>query len=147
MERMMLSPKPTDVVKRDYFTPIVPASSPLPPIPNYEMERACDILSSGPRIVGEVERIQMAVCKHFDIALNDMKSARRTSYVVRPRQIAIYLAKELTGRSLPEIGKRFGGRDHTTVLHAVRRIKDLVESDGSIADDVRTIKATLTEVE
>lgn len=142
---MVLAARPTPVVKRDYFTPVGPSPSPLPPIPNCEMERACDILSSGPKVVGEVERIQIAVSKHFDISLNDMKSARRTSYVVRPRQIAIYLAKELTGRSLPEIGKRFGGRDHTTVLHAVRRIKALVEAEGPVADDVRTIKATLTE--
>jgi chromosomal replication initiator protein len=65
--------------------------------------------------------------------------------VVRPRQIAMYLAKTLTLRSLPEIGRRFGGRDHTTVLHAVRKIEGLVDSDATLADEIELLKRLLQE--
>ena len=72
-------------------------------------------------------------------------SSRRTANVVRPRQIAMYLAKTLTLRSLPEIGRRFGGRDHTTVLHAVRKIENLSDTDKVLADEIETLKRMLTE--
>jgi chromosomal replication initiator protein len=72
-------------------------------------------------------------------------SSRRTANVVRPRQIAMYLAKTLTLRSLPEIGRRFGGRDHTTVLHAVRKIETLVGKDTTTADEVELLKRLLQE--
>jgi chromosomal replication initiator protein len=72
-------------------------------------------------------------------------SSRRTANVVRPRQIAMYLAKVLTLRSLPEIGRRFGGRDHTTVLHAVRKIEGLVNGDRGLADEIEVLKRMLME--
>jgi chromosomal replication initiator protein len=72
-------------------------------------------------------------------------SSRRTANVVRPRQVAMYLAKTMTLRSLPEIGRRFGGRDHTTVLHAVRKIEGLVGSDASLAEEVEILKRQLQD--
>ena len=73
----------------------------------------------------------------------DMRSARRTANIVRPRQVAMYLAKTLTLRSLPEIGRRFGGRDHTTVLHAVRKITALVAKDVALCNEVEMLKHQL----
>ena len=75
----------------------------------------------------------------------DLLSSRRTANVVRPRQVAMYLAKTLTLRSLPEIGRRFGGRDHTTVLHAVRKIENLVGADSSLAEEIESLKRQLQE--
>ena len=75
----------------------------------------------------------------------EILSARRTANVVRPRQIAMYLAKILTLRSLPEIGRRFGGRDHTTVLHAVRKIEELVSKDHNLAEVIELLKRILSE--
>ena len=72
-----------------------------------------------------------------------MSSARRARAVARPRQIAMYLSKQLTSRSLPEIGRTFGGRDHTTVMHAVSRIESLIVEDSSIADDLELLKRNL----
>lgn len=87
-----------------------------------------------------IEDIQKVVARFYKISKDDMISARRTSNVVRPRQIAIYLAKSLTLRSLPEIGRRFGGRDHTTILHAVRKIEELMGKDEAMENDVSTLK-------
>jgi chromosomal replication initiator protein len=75
----------------------------------------------------------------------DLLSSRRTANVVRPRQVAMYLAKILTLRSLPEIGRRFGGRDHTTVLHAVRKIENLVSTDNTLAEEIEMLKRQLQE--
>jgi chromosomal replication initiator protein len=72
-------------------------------------------------------------------------SSRRTANVVRPRQVAMYLAKILTLRSLPEIGRRFGGRDHTTVLHAVRKIEALAANDSALADEIEALKRQLQD--
>jgi len=91
----------------------------------------------------KIEDIQRVVAQHFNVSKADLVSARRTRAVVRPRQVAMYLAKSLTPRSLPEIGRRFGGRDHTTVLHAVRKIDSLIGSDGSLKEDVETLKRLL----
>jgi|SRR3989338_893327 len=93
----------------------------------------------------KVEDIQRVVCHQYNISRSDMLSARRTANIVRPRQIAMYLAKTLTLRSLPEIGRRFGGRDHTTVLHAVRKIEGLVGSDMALAEDIEVLKRQLQE--
>ena len=82
---------------------------------------------------------------HFNVSRGDILSARRTASVVRPRQIAMYLSKLLTPRSLPEIGRRFGGRDHTTVLHAVRKITGLVTTDGSLSEEIELLKRMLLE--
>jgi chromosomal replication initiator protein len=90
-----------------------------------------------------IEDIQRAVCTHFRIDRGEMASARRTRAVARPRQIAMYLAKELTPRSFPEIGRRFGGRDHSTVIHAVRTIEALRAKDADIDGDVRRIRHAL----
>jgi chromosomal replication initiator protein len=72
-----------------------------------------------------------------------MSSARRARNVARPRQVAMYLAKQLTSRSLPEIGRRFGNRDHTTVMHAVSRVAELMQADGSFAEDVELLRRML----
>ncbi|MFC5069554.1 chromosomal replication initiator protein DnaA [Flaviflagellibacter deserti] len=93
----------------------------------------------------KIEDIQRIVARHYNVSRADILSARRTATVVRPRQIAMYLAKVLTLRSLPEIGRRFGGRDHTTVLHAVRKIDGLLKSDNSLAEDVDLLKRMLSE--
>lgn len=83
-----------------------------------------------------IEDIQRAVAQHFNVSKSDLLSARRNRSIVRPRQIAMYLSKQMTPRSLPEIGRRFGGRDHTTVLHAVRKIEELMAADIALARDV-----------
>ncbi|MGL4495373.1 MAG: helix-turn-helix domain-containing protein, partial [Beijerinckiaceae bacterium] len=93
----------------------------------------------------KIEDIQKLVATHFNVSRADILSSRRTANVVRPRQIAMYLSKILTPRSLPEIGRRFGGRDHTTVLHAVRKVDDLIGKDDTLRDDVDHLKRMLVE--
>ena len=93
----------------------------------------------------KIEDIQKLVASHYSISRPDILSSRRTATVVRPRQIAMYLSKILTLRSLPEIGRRFGGRDHTTVLHAVRKIELLAKTDGSLSEEIELLKRMLTE--
>ncbi|MCK7610864.1 chromosomal replication initiator protein DnaA [Roseibium sediminicola] len=88
----------------------------------------------------KVEEIQQVVCKHFSVTKADLLSSCRARTLVRPRQIAMYIAKVMTGRSLPEIGRRFGNRDHTTVLHAVRKIEDMVRNDKGLAQEVELLK-------
>ncbi len=88
-----------------------------------------------------VEQIIRACAAHFKVTMIDIKSPRRTADVVRPRQVAMYLAKQLTMKSLPDIGRRFGGRDHTTVLHAVRKIGAMVHRDADVAFEVAHIEA------
>ena len=101
-----------------------------------------DLLRANDRRV-TIEEIQKRVAEHFNIRLSDMYSARRARAVARPRQVAMYLAKSLTSRSLPEIGRKFGGRDHTTVMHAVRRVDELRETDSSFAEDVDLLRRML----
>src|SRR3954451_1493444 len=93
----------------------------------------------------KIEDIQRIVARQYNVSRSDLLSSRRTANVVRPRQIAMYLAKTLTLRSLPEIGRRFGGRDHTTVLHAVRKIEGLVGNDAMLADEIEVLKRQLQE--
>ncbi len=93
----------------------------------------------------KIEDIQRVVARQYNVSRSDLLSSRRTANVVRPRQVAMYLAKTLTLRSLPEIGRRFGGRDHTTVLHAVRKIEGLVGSDTALADEIELLKRQLQE--
>lgn len=93
----------------------------------------------------KIEEIQRIVARRYNVSRGDLLSSRRTANVVRPRQIAMYLAKTLTLRSLPEIGRRFGGRDHTTVLHAVRKIEGLVGNDLALAEEIEAIKRELQE--
>ncbi len=93
----------------------------------------------------KIEDIQKLVATHFNVSRADILSSRRTANVVRPRQIAMYLAKIMTPRSLPEIGRRFGGRDHTTVLHAVRKIEGLVSKDQTLNEELELFKRLLSE--
>ena len=91
-----------------------------------------------------IENIQKTVAEYYKIKFSDLSSKRRNRSIVRPRQIAMFLAKELTNHSLPEIGSSFGGRDHTTVLHACRKIKELLESNLDIKEDYSNLLRILT---
>jgi chromosomal replication initiator protein len=93
----------------------------------------------------KIEDIQKLVASRYNVSRSDILSERRTAAVVRPRQIAMYLSKVLTLRSLPEIGRRFGGRDHTTVLHAVRKIEKAIHEDNTLLDEVELLKRMLQE--
>ena len=97
-----------------------------------------DLLRANDRRV-TIEEIQKRVAEHFNIRVSDMHSARRARSVARPRQVAMYLAKQLTSRSLPEIGRKFGGRDHTTVMHAVKKVDELRDHDSTFAEDVELL--------
>jgi len=102
-----------------------------------------DQLASQDKMV-TVDNIKKTVAQHYNIKTSDMESKRRTRSIARPRQMAMALSKELTNHSLPEIGVFFGGRDHTTVLHACRKIKELISSDTSIEESYRILERTLT---
>jgi chromosomal replication initiator protein len=93
----------------------------------------------------KIEDIQKLVANHYSVSRADILSSRRTAVVVKPRQVAMFLAKTLTMRSLPEIGRRFGGRDHTTVLHAVRKIEALSANDTTLRDEIDLLKRMLQE--
>ncbi|WP_342069159.1 chromosomal replication initiator protein DnaA [Yoonia algicola] len=103
-----------------------------------------DVLKASDRKV-TVEEIQRKVSEHYNIRLSDMIGPKRVRNYARPRQIAMYLAKQMTSRSLPEIGRRFGGRDHTTVMHGVKRIEELKALDSQIADDLELLRRALQE--
>ncbi|MDN2568228.1 chromosomal replication initiator protein DnaA [Aquibium sp. A9E412] len=113
------------------------------------LERVEEILghiyrSGEPKRV-RIEDIQRIVARHFNVSKTELLSNRRTRTIVKPRQIAMYLSKVLTPRSLPEIGRRFGGRDHTTVLHAVRKIEGLSGDDGKLAQEIELLKRLINE--
>lgn len=91
-----------------------------------------------------IEEIQKQVSEHYNIRVSEMSSVRRARNIARPRQIAMYLAKQLTSRSLPEIGRKFGNRDHTTVMHAVAKITELSAADPDFAEDVELLRRILT---
>lgn len=101
-----------------------------------------DILRAHDRRI-TIEEIQRKVAEHWNIRLTDMSSSRRARAVARPRQVAMYLAKQLTSRSLPEIGRRFGNRDHTTVMHAVARIGELIGRDAAFGEEVELLRRML----
>ena len=109
-----------------------------------ELAQDClaDILRASDRKV-TVEEIQRKVSEHYNIRLSDIIGPRRVRVIARPRQVAMYLAKQLTARSLPEIGRKFGGRDHTTVMHAVKKVEELRENDTSFAEDVELLRRML----
>jgi hypothetical protein len=111
----------------------------LPPIPNDVIAEAAKI--AFPDWVNAITKIKYAVCIEFDISPVDLISERRTLRHVIPRQVGMFLCKKITTRSLPEIGRKFGGRDHTTVLHAVGRVEVLMERDPQL----RTRVAALAE--
>jgi len=96
-----------------------------------------------PRV--RIDDILKIVSRHFKVPRTDLLSSRRSRDVVRPRQIAMYLAKSLTSRSLPEIGRRFGGRDHTTVLHSVRKVEQLMRDDGDLCQEIELLKRMLAD--
>ena len=91
-----------------------------------------------------IENIMKTVAQYYKIRVSDLTAKKRTRSIARPRQLAMALAKELTNHSLPEIGDAFGGRDHTTVLHGCRTIKELKESDARIAEDFSNLLRMLT---
>ncbi|MEL7114537.1 MAG: chromosomal replication initiator protein DnaA [Pseudomonadota bacterium] len=105
-------------------------------------ECLADILREADRKV-TIEEIQRKVSEHYNIRLSDLIGPRRVRTIARPRQMAMYLAKHLTARSLPEIGRRFGGRDHTTVMHGVRKIDELRGTDSQIAEDLELLRRAL----
>jgi chromosomal replication initiator protein len=94
-----------------------------------------DLLRANDRRI-TIDDIQKQVASHYNIKVSDMHSARRARAVARPRQVAMYLSKKLTSKSLPEIGRRFGGKDHTTVMHAVKRVEEICKIDNDFAQDV-----------
>jgi chromosomal replication initiator protein len=117
--------------------------------PDMTLERVEDYLS---HLIGNgepkrvrVEDIQRVVSRHYNVARTDLLSARRTQIIVKPRQVAMYLAKVMTPRSLPEIGRRFGGRDHTTVLHAVRKIEGQIGADTNLLQEMDFLKRLIQE--
>jgi chromosomal replication initiator protein len=111
---------------------------------NLELTQDClaDVLRASERKI-TVEEIQRKVSDHYNIRLSDMIGPKRLRSYARPRQVAMYLCKHLTSRSLPEIGRRFGGRDHTTVMHGVRRIEELKVQDVQIAEDLELLRRSL----
>ena len=92
-----------------------------------------------------IEDIQRIVARHYNVSKTELLSNRRTRTIVKPRQIAMYLSKVMTPRSLPEIGRRFGGRDHTTVLHAVRKIEDLSGNDNTLAQELELLRRLISD--
>ena len=102
-----------------------------------------DLLALQDRLV-TVDNIQRTVAEYYQIKLSDLMSKKRTRSLARPRQVAMALSKSLTNNSLPEIGNAFGGRDHTTVLHACRKIKELEETTADMREDLKNLNRTLS---
>lgn len=117
--------------------------------PNLSIERVDELLShlvgSGEPKRVRIEDIQRIVARHYNVSRQELVSNRRTRVIVKPRQIAMYLSKTLTPRSFPEIGRRFGGRDHTTVLHAVRKIEELISEDNKLSHEIELLKRLINE--
>lgn len=109
-----------------------------------DMAQEClaDLLRASDRKV-TIDEIMRKVADHYNLRLSDMTSARRARAVARPRQVAMFLSKTLTSKSLPEIGRKFGGRDHTTVMHAVKRVESLSDTDSQMAEDVELLRRML----
>ena len=110
---------------------------------DFVKESLRDLITLQDKLV-TIQNIQKTVAEYYKIKLADLLSKRRNRSVARPRQVAMALAKELTDKSLPEIGDAFGGRDHTTVLHGCRKIKELLKTDVSIAEDYQNLLRTLS---
>ena len=102
-----------------------------------------DLLALQDKLV-TIDNIQRVVSEYYKVKMSELLSKRRSRSIARPRQVAMALAKELTNHSLPEIGEAFGGRDHTTVLHACRKVKELQETNRDIGEDVKQLLRTLT---
>lgn len=136
---------------------VVAREAPLSQTPSIQTtgEMPAEVPSPNWFVVSEPKRsdypsirdIQRAVCEHYDVKLIDMLSSRRTANIVKPRQIAMYLCKKLTLHSLPQIGRRFGGKDHTTVLHSVQKLDRLCPRDAEIAHDIATLLHAITGIQ
>lgn len=117
--------------------------------PNMTIDRADEVIGhlykSGETRKVRIEDIQRVVARHYNVSKVELLSDRRTRTIVKPRQIAMYLSKVLTMRSLPEIGRRFGGRDHTTVLHAVRKIETQAGADTTLAQEIELLKRMIND--
>ena len=109
-----------------------------------ELAQDClsDVIKTSDRKI-TIEEIQRKVSEHYNIRLSELVGPKRLRIYARPRQVAMYLAKQHTNRSLPEIGRRFGGRDHTTIMHGVRKIEELIATDSQIAEDVEMLRRAL----
>jgi chromosomal replication initiator protein len=109
-----------------------------------ELTQDClsDVLRASDRKV-TIDEIQRKVAEHYNVRLSDMIGPKRLRTIARPRQVAMYLAKNLTTRSLPEIGRRFGGRDHTTIMHGIRKIDELRQTDSQLAEDLDMLRRLL----
>lgn len=109
-----------------------------------ELTQDClaDILRASDRKV-TIEEIQRRVAEHYNVRLSDLIGPKRMRTIARPRQIAMYLSKHMTPRSLPEIGRRFGGRDHTTIMHGVRKVEEMMATDSQLADDLQLLRRML----
>lgn len=114
-----------------------------------DLEAVAELLKDNPRKESSnrvsIEAVQLATCNFFNVPLVDLLSEKRERQVARPRQIAMSLCKDITGASLQEIGKAFGGRDHTTVLHAAKKVKSLLETDTEIKENFYQLKKKLIE--
>jgi chromosomal replication initiator protein len=117
--------------------------------PNLSVERVDELLAhlvgAGDQKRVRIEDIQRVVARHYNVSRQELVSNRRTRVIVKPRQIAMYLSKTLTPRSFPEIGRRFGGRDHTTVLHAVRKIEELISADQKLSQEIELLRRLINE--
>jgi Bacterial dnaA protein helix-turn-helix len=120
----------------------VPTIIPLVPQPHWFYRRPSDN-----RLYPHLEAIQIAVAYYYNVTLVDMNSERRQQAIVLPRQIAYYLARHLTYKSLPEIGRRMGDRDHSTILHGCRKVEQLMRIDPDLTDFVEGLEALLTPIE
>jgi len=123
--------------------PVIPVAAVVAVVkePWFSIVGECDLPRRGD--YPSVREIQVACAKHYGVKRHDITSSRRTANVVRPRQVGMYLAKVMTPQSYPQIGRMFGGRDHTTALHAVKKIERLLDVDGDLAAEVATIKSEI----
>lgn len=140
-----LRPAPVKQLAKPAVEPPAPAPappSPVPNVPNHLMAEALKMLSV-PVWNQDIKKIQQAVCEEYNISLGDLVSQRRLDRLVLPRQVAMYLCKQLTVRSTPEIGRRFGDRDHTTILHGIRKIERLLATDSALRARVDALAARL----
>ncbi len=110
---------------------------------DFAKEALRDMIAAQEKLV-TIDNIQRTVAEYFKIRTSDLLSSKRSRTIARPRQVAMTLSKELTNHSLPEIGEAFGGRDHTTVLYATRKIAELRDTDQRVAEDYNNLLRTLS---
>lgn len=136
----LTAPKPFPTWESVAPAPLPEAELPSMPAPEFYKECWFQIDGVSPCKKLTMMQIKQTVCRHFGVSHEDMVSARRSGYIIRPRQVAMYLCKELTPFSLPMIGRAFGGRDHTTALHAVRRIQAFIRIEPDLASSVAGLR-------